>query len=1066
MRSTHKRFLSALTLAAFGICGAGEVVIEAEDFADRGEWQIVDYANATILLGDKKNAVATTKFKAEPGDYYVFIRVMTHGGGFRCANLSVNGLKLGKIGDEKIPEGGKPGWHWVKKPYKIHLSAENNSIKLIADNEFARVDRFIFSTDPAYDTAAAPAPVKSNRQPSGRQLEGIFQRPKPKGDGPDMLLLSGGRPWIGNTHANHFAQAGYRVTLINSVYLDGCGGASIKITPSDPVEPKPLDGITPEFADLGKYKIVVFDTMPLEGQEKLFTPERIEALKKFVSDGGSVVFTVNVPEKLGDLLPVEKQKVMDSMDKVDVEGAYVSRPQNAAFGMLPEKWDVFTEFRFCQAKPGARVLANVCDPQGNAVSPYLVEMDYGKGKVIFWNAQYERLQKTRQLFGWAYTPALSGAIAETVCPDGKVDAGANLKKQMKIAEGEIQPKTLESAQIAISSPEFSLHATDAAATVQGDEIVFGNGAKIKIAEDKKSVDLYFAGATKPYVKNLALPVIGYPAKADKVDSLETAEAVGVKSENKTSSATWKIVSVEGGKCATIKVVADDGSAYTWTFRTGEANVDGRLFSGLGQEITIDALPKHLLASVTLTQKVDVGNKNFRRFACYQPPRGYKDFDFTGGVAADTRSWGFFSDGQPFSWIEGSDAVFSEFVDAPAPTSLGYTVKKGDDFAVGKITFRFGRVNVPQSTPLFWQMVSDAKYNTTNDWIAMYQFQRKMLRAKAGFPEIAAQPCAAYHDTCTKNESRSIMDFAAEKGFKLMFLPYCPAPMEAFEGPHSPFTDCKARNMAGYPWFPCCHSPDKTRTVVEHPEWYLKDENGKLAQYFGHFYIGDMNNDEFMKWHLSVVDNMMAQGVKTVWYDMGGTGSGGVNFGTPESRISFWKQMELFRHYYQKGGWVVTEGMNPCVIDGYIFREDIYNEPVGNEFAMIGAQIHWGGFRCPFFRLAMYDIFWPMELDPVVFNFENKIGSIRNFSEAVSFVPAINDILAGGMPFIRETPFGTTWISEKSGAIFFWEGVKDFKASLPEGFEAVSLVCDGTTVDLGGKMPSSVEPKTLIVLKKK
>ena len=106
----------------------------------------------------------------------------------------------------------------------------------------------------------------------------------------------------------------------------------------------------------------------------------------------------------------------------------------------------------------------------------------------------------------------------------------------------------------------------------------------------------------------------------------------------------------------------------------------------------------------------------------------------------------------------------------------------------------------------------------------------------------------------------------------------------------------------------------------------------------------------------------------------------------------------------------------------------------NEFCMIGAQVNGGGFRCPFFRLAMYDIFWPMELDPVVFNFENKIGSVKNLSEAVSFVPAINDILAGGMPFIRETPFGTTWIGEKGGALFFWDTADKVTVDLPEGWK--------------------------------
>ncbi len=1065
MKFHHQLSLITLALSGALSLGATEIVIEAEDFKEPGAWQVVDYGGATAMMGGKKNSVAKTTFDATPGDYYAFVRVMTHGGEWRYTDFTINGLKMGKAGDEKIPEGGKPGWHWVPFKYKIHLNEKNNTIKMTANVDIARVDRILFSTDKNFDCAKAPAPVvNKDRKPSARQLEGIFGRPQPQGDGPDMLLLSGGRPWVANQHSGDFAQAGYRVTLLNGVYLDGCSGASIKQTPTDPVEPTPLDGITPEFKNLSKYKVIVFDSMPTKGQEKLFTSERIATLKKYIENGGSVVFTVNVPEKLAELLPVEKIAIADSMEEVSLDDLFAQRPAEQQFSLLPEKWALYTYFRNCQAKKNARVLSYIVDATGNEVVPYIVEMPFGKGKVVFWNAQFERLEQAQQLFNWAYTPTLGAAIAETACPDAKIDAQRNLKKA--IANKGLQPKMLDKAKFSVTVPAFELAKTDTTVTVNGNELLFSNGAKIVIADDKESVSLSYPGAKKPYVRELALPKIGYPLKADKVDSLETAEGVDVKRETKASKAVWSITSVKGGNNATITVSADDGSAYTWTFVTGKMHLDGRVFEGFGQQITLDKMPSHLLASISLVQKLDVGNKNFRRFTCYQPPRGYKDFDFTGKVDSDTRTWGFFSDGQPFSWIEGSDAVFAEFVDAPAPTSIGYTVKKGNHFATGRISFEFGRVKAPQSTPLFWQMVTDSKYNTTNDWIAMYQYMRKNLRRKVNFPETAAKPCAAYSNTCTSAQIERILDFSRDHGFDLCFLPYCPAPMEAFQGKQPSMQKVKARGMAGYPWFPCCHSPDVTETVKNHPEWYHKDENGKLATYFGHFYTADMNNPEFVKWHLDVVDNMMAQGVKTVWYDMGGTASHCVNFGTPESRVNFWAQMEIFRHYFNNGGWIVTEGQNPCVLDGYIFRENVYNDPVGNEFAMIGAQIHWGGFRCPFFRLAMYDIFWPMELDALVLDFETGIGRKAKLASAVSFVPAINETLAFGMPFIRETPCGTSWISDKGGALFFWDGVKELQAELPAGFEPESLVHGGKTVALNGKMPTSVEPESIIVFKKK
>lgn len=40
----------------------------------------------------------------------------------------------------------------------------------------------------------------------------------------------------------------------------------------------------------------------------------------------------------------------------------------------------------------------------------------------------------------------------------------------------------------------------------------------------------------------------------------------------------------------------------------------------------------------------------------------------------------------------------------------------------------------------------------------------------------------------------------------------------------------------------------------------------------------------------------------------------------------------------------------------------------------------------------------------------------------------------GMPFIRETAFGTTWIGENGGALFFWNPVKKVTVNLPDGWK--------------------------------
>ncbi len=60
--------------------------------------------------------------------------------------------------------------------------------------------------------------------------------------------------------------------------------------------------------------------------------------------------------------------------------------------------------------------------------------------------------------------------------------------------------------------------------------------------------------------------------------------------------------------------------------------------------------------------------------------------------------------------------------------------------------------------------------------------------------------------------------------------------------------------------------------------------------------------------------------------------------------------------------------------------------------------------------------------------------------------SVNEVLSFGMPFIRETPFGTMWISDKGGVFFCWHGVKDFKAVIPGNFVADRVFCDGKTTN--------------------
>lgn len=1057
-KKMKKLLLMISLLLTAAMLSGKEIVLDVDTFADTENWSKSIFLGVPALVGNAKDAQSKTSVNIDnSGSYYLWARVATHGENYRRTSIWINKLKRLTAGDEKV-EGKLPLWHWVKAKRPIQLNAGKNLLELRAEAPFARIASIILSDDA--DFTPGDESQSENKEVYSREKEGIFPRPLPKGDGPDMLLLNGGRPWIGNSVASNFASGGYRVKLLNSVYLDGMGGASIKITPNDPVEPEPLDGITPEFERLNRYKIIVINDIPTDMQRKLLTQERMEKLRNFVSSGGALLLTCNAPlDTLGDLAPVEKHPDVDSDDdSCSLPDFFVRRPELEQFQALPESWKLWQPFYLYKLKAGAKMVSEILLPDGDtAETPYIATMDYGKGKVLFWNSKLSRMQNAQQLFNWAYKPALITAIAATICPGKGVDPA----KTTVIPPRESTSSTLPEAKVVISDPVMQFDEKTGNAQVEGKTITFENGVKIEVKSD--SVDIFYPGIEQAVIHDLKFPEITLPKGSDKVDSMATAEAVGTKSEILKSKISWQVEAISGGEEAVI-TLADGENRCRWIFSTGKLELDGRSFFGIGQKIEIDNLPDKLLAGIVLNYQVDVDNTLFRRFACYQAPRGYKNFDFSGAVNSDTKRWGFFSDGQPFSYLEGKKAVFVELVNAPAAVSTQYQAKKGDKNAFAQTTFRFGRVKAPQATPVFYQLLGAPEYNTSNDWIALYQFVRHYLRQKNGFPEIPARPVADSSNTCTKYERIAVTRAAAKFGFTSKKIGVCPFPMESFETIEvlDLCDECKDAGIDAYPWFPCCHSPAETRTVVEHPDWYNHDETGKPTKYFGHFYTADMNNPEFFKWHLSVIDKMFDHGVKAVWYDMAGAASGTVNFATPESRIALFNQIEIFRHYYDKGGRVVSEGQNPLVLDGYIFRETVYNDPVGNEFAMVGAQIDLGGWRCDFFRLAMYDIFFPIVLDPLVLNFEYKLGGIANIERAVSFVPSLNKILDSGMPFIRETPFGTSWISEKGGALFFWDGVENFTAELPDDFVAQELVTSDKTIALDGKLPTTLPPESIVI----
>ena len=82
----------------------------------------------------------------------------------------------------------------------------------------------------------------------GKGTAPAFNVPVPRGKGENVLLFHGSRPWVAGNTAAFLSESGCRVTTLDSKYLDGLGGASIKTFLTDLVEPEPIGPDAPPHA--------------------------------------------------------------------------------------------------------------------------------------------------------------------------------------------------------------------------------------------------------------------------------------------------------------------------------------------------------------------------------------------------------------------------------------------------------------------------------------------------------------------------------------------------------------------------------------------------------------------------------------------------------------------------------------------------------------------------------------------------------------------------------------------------------------------------------------------------
>lgn len=909
---------------------------------------------------------------------------------------------------------------------------------------------------------AIPNPKDAERRKvyrEGKKLEGIFKVPTSKKGSPVILFLGGGRPWQGNGTGGALIKSGADVRVLSGVYLAGLSGSYIRSLPHQTEEPKPVDAITPEFKHLDEYEMLFIDAIPEKEQKKIFTPERVAAVKKFVSGGGLLLLTINAPEEeLGDLMPVKYGNTC-----TDFEGIFVRKPAGKNFEVIPDVFQMTDPFRVVTLVEGAKSISDVIDANGNVLTSFVAVKPYGKGKVMYLNTEKNSRKCAQHFAAWAYSQAfITSLVAEL--------SGKPLQVRLFQKQPTEPPKTIAEKSVELALSEMKIADDAPQAEISGRTVTFGNGAKLVVKE--KTYDAYLPGSATPFVVDAAVPQILFSEKQMTIED-SSAEAVGMKDTLDASKIKWTLAEVKGGDCATIVWTGDDGTVINEEIKTSRLDLDGTTYRGIARRANVVKCPK-MISGFNFTAKIDVDAVKMRRMAAYQPPRGYAEYDMTKKTEIDSREWGFFSDGQPFGWIEGKNGVFANFTDNILNTLSCRIVKPKGAKKLPVVTNKagFGYQKAPLQTSFVYYMVGDVKAPTDNHWMAMYQFQRYNLRKVANIPEFPAYPNATWSNSCSKEQRDATIETIGKAGIRYTYIPACPSCMEDVDKPARIELQKKvlAAGSKPYVWSPCGHSHGAGKEYDNKTHWFAYDAQGKAFKYFGgNFPVIDQGDPDFLKWYLPKVQKAIDGGLAGVWFDMGGAATGTRNFAKPDSPIGLMNLVKyIYPAFYKNGCFVAIEGQSPLVLEGFWYRADVYTPMGGKEFVFVGDLVYGDGMDFDYFRSSMFGFFTPVAFENHGTKFERIPGELKQLEDAAHYARTINRALdICKMPFIRKTDFGTSWMSPTGGALFFYDAVTKLDVKLPENFVPVAMIGEkGDAVELNGKMPESVGARTLIVLEKK
>lgn len=866
----------------------------------------------------------------------------------------------------------------------------------------------------------------------------------------DVLFFGGGRMFWAGTRVKALKWAGAKVKLIDSTKLDGFGGASTKARSTDPVEPPKEDGITPEFKRLNKYKVVFFSSIPPKLLKEMLNQERIEKLREYVANGGAVLLNYAAPETLGDLLPVK----FTGEPEAPKHQVIAERPRIPGFELVPEKWEKLYTYRPCEAVNGAEVLGELYDQNGKVISVGFARMPYGKGEVWFFNGDWANSGMARRQFQfWAYTKVLMCGLVSAA---GKLNL--DVAKVSDMPPTPPERKQHDELTFKVDEAKYQLTVDNSEVKQNGNAFEFGNKIIIRIRKDGR-VEVVYPDAAKDKIK-LKVPQIRL---AGAPQPINRSEAIVDKFMDKKYSCVWSYTGAEvKDNSVELSYSGSDGSKMRWVFTGGELDLDGRKYSGIKDHVEMDSMP---ILLESLAFEADFPESSARRMASYANPRGHISgkLDRENGLK-DLGRWVMFVGGQPFTYNMFKSGVLLEFPDRPVPCEVRQQAfqSSGSNRVLRQI---LGRQKTPASTPGTWHFFSPGPERGNNDFMGVWQFVRQYLRAQAGiktFPKLTT--ASLYLHGISPEKKEKAIALAAELGFKAIYLFFGQARMSqpAGEGAKWHYDLVRKYGMVPHAWTAGGYADGwYDEDFTEHKDFYITDRKGKVHAYGKKLPVLDFNNPDAQKWYFSIMEKAIANGLGEVYMDMMGQASSNVNYGGDSALANVEGVTKVFKFWSDHNIPFAVEGVNPLARDQALFTSQNFVPMVGQEFAYVGGTPLISADRpqlyFDYFRLLMYDATVNVGTDGLA----EKFDRFPREQELVKRTAKINKVMNEAFervpnPWVRETPFGTIWMSENTGALFFYDSVKTLNLQLPENW-----VIDGVE----GNTLNNIEPESVIFLKK-